>query len=332
MKRFAIFTAMALAAAGYAVAQVYPQRPITFVVPYTPGGSSDIMTRIVQEKLSVRLGQPVIVDNRPGATGNVGGAFVANAKPDGYTLLVQSTVIGMFPHVLPSMPYDPIKGFAMVGTIAESPTIIAVNAASKLRSMADMVMAAKQKPGGLNIGTGGAGSPAHLVAEQMAKLNGFKVTHIAYRGTAPAVNDLLAGTLDAVSVSIGAIQPQLISGNARAIVIASPNRSALGPDVQTTKDAGFASMNGGVRYFLGAPAATPRPIIDRLSRELDLVLQDPAIAFVECLQVLQLLEMKVVDVRPVGFGVDPILIGLHIELVVEERRAHRFAHHRHALL
>jgi len=278
MKRFAIFTAMALAAAGYAVAQVYPQRPITFVVPYTPGGSSDIMTRIVQEKLSVRLGQPVIIDNRPGATGNVGGAFVANAKPDGYTLLVQSTVIGMFPHVLPLMPYDPIKGFAMVGTIAESPTIIAVNAASKLRSMSDMVMAARQKPGGLNIGTGGAGSPAHLVAEQMAKLNGFKVTHIAYRGTAPAVNDLLAGTLDAVSVSIGAIQPQLMSGHARAIVIASPNRSALGPDVQTTKDAGFASMNGGVRYFLGAPAATPRPIIDRLSRELDLVLQEPAIA------------------------------------------------------
>lgn len=278
MKRFAISIALVLATAGNGWSQAFPQRPITLVVPYTPGGSSDIMTRIVQEKLSVRLGQPVIIDNRPGATGNVGGAFVASAKPDGYTLLVQSTVIGMFPHVIASMPYDPLKGFAMVGTIAESPTIIAVRAASNLKSMADMVAMAKQKPGGVNIGTGGAGSPAHLVAEQMARLNGFKVTHVAYRGTAPAVTDLLGGTLDAVSVSIGAIQPFLVSGQARAIVIASPARSLLSPDLQTTKDAGFAVMNGGVRFFLGAPAGTPRPVIDRLAKELDAVLQDPGTA------------------------------------------------------
>ena len=277
MKRFAISIALALAAAGSALSQTYPQRPITFVVPYTPGGSSDIMTRIVQERLSVRLGQPVVIDNRPGATGNVGGAYVANAKPDGYTMLVQSTVIGMFPHVLNAMSYDPLKAFAMVGTIAESPTIIAVNASSKLKTMADLVAAAKQKPGGLNIGTGGAGSPAHLVAELMAKLNGFKITHISYKGTAPAVKDLLGGTLDAVSVSIGAIQSQLVGGQARAVVVASPVRSALNPDLPTTKDAGFAPMNGGVRYFLGAPAGTPRPIIDRVAKELDLVLQEPGV-------------------------------------------------------
>ena len=277
MKRFAISIALVLAAAGNAWSQAYPQRPITFVVPYAPGGSTDIMTRIVQEKLSARLGQPVVIDNRPGATGNVGGAFVANSRPDGYTMLVQSTVIGMFPHVLPSLSYDPLKGFAMVGTIAESPTIIAVSASSKIRSMADMVALAKQKPGGLNIGTGGAGSPAHLVAEQMAKLNGFKVTHVAYRGTAPAVTDLLGGTLDAVSVSIGAIQAFLVSGQARAVVIASPTRSAINPNLPTTKDAGFAVMNGGVRFFLGAPAGTPRPVIDRVAKELDLVLQDPVV-------------------------------------------------------
>ena len=277
MKHFALSIALALAAAGNAAAQTYPQRPITFVVPYTPGGSSDIMTRIVQEKLSARLGQSVVIGNRPGATGNVGGTFVANAKPDGYTMLVQSTVIGMFPHVLPSLQYDPLKSFAMVGTIAESPTIIAVNASSKIRTMGDLVALARQKPGGANIGTGGAGSPAHLVAEQMAKLNGFKVTHVAYRGTAPAVNDLLAGTLDGVSVSIGAIQSFLVSGQARAIVVASPTRSPLGPDVPTTKEAGFAVMNGGVRYFLAAPAGTPRPIVDRVSKEMDVVLQDPSV-------------------------------------------------------
>lgn len=278
MKRFAISVALVLAAAGNAWSQAYPQRPITLVVPYTPGGSTDIMTRIVQEKLSVRLVQPVLIENRPGATGNVGGAFVANAKPDGYTLLVQSTVIGMFPHAFTSLPYDPLKGFAMVGTIAESPTVIAVSATSKLKSMADMVEMAKQKPGGVNIGTGGTGSPAHLVAEQMAKLNGFKVTHVAYRGTAPAVTDVLGGTLDAVSVSIGAIQSFLVGGQLRAIVIASPTRSALGPDVQTTREAGFAVMNGGVRFFLGAPAGTPRPVVDRIAKELDVVLQDPGIA------------------------------------------------------
>ena len=278
MKRFAMSIILMLALVGQAFAQGYPERPIIFVVPYTPGGSSDIMIRIVQQKLGARLGQSIILENRPGATGNVGGAIVANAKPDGYTLLVQSTVIGMFPHVLPTMAYDPLKAFAMVGTIAESPTIIAVKAASALKSMSDIVAAAKQKPGGLNIGTGGSGSPAHLVAEQMAKLNGFEVTHVPYKGTGPVLQDLLAGTLDAASVSIGAIQSLLVTGRVRAVVIASPTRSSLGPEVQTTKEAGFAPMNGGVRYFLGAPAGTPRPVIDRIAKELNVVLQDPAIA------------------------------------------------------
>ncbi len=277
MKRFAISIALALAFAGHALGQAFPQRPITIVLPYAPGGSTDIMTRAVQQKLSDRLGQPIVIEYKPGATGNVGGAYVAQAKPDGYTLLAQSTIIGMFPHVIRSMSYDPLKAFAMVGTIAESPTIIAVGANSSLKSMADLVALAKQKPGGVNIGTGGTGSPAHLVAEQMAKLNGFKVTHVPYKGTAPAIVDLLAGSVDGVSVSVGAIQSQLTGGRARAIVIASPTPSKLAPGVQTTKEAGFAPMNGGVRFFLGAPAGTPRPIIDTIAKELDVVLQDPAI-------------------------------------------------------
>jgi tripartite-type tricarboxylate transporter receptor subunit TctC len=231
--------------------------------------------RILQPKMAEKLGQPIVIDYKPGASGNIGGAYVAKAKPDGYTLYMQSTIMGMYPHVFNNLQFDPMKDFAMIGSMVESPTVFVVDASSPYKTLADIVADAKKKPGGLNVGSGGTGSPAHLAAEQLARLNGFKITHIPYKGTAPVLTDLLGGRLDFASLSVGAVQTFLQNGQARAVVIASPNRSPIVPNVPTTKEAGFAEMNGGVRYFLAAPAGTPKDRIAILNAALDIALQDP---------------------------------------------------------
>jgi tripartite-type tricarboxylate transporter receptor subunit TctC len=163
-----ILLALVLAAAGAVMtavpvaAQVFPARPISIVVPFPAGGGTDVLVRLIQEKMASELGQPLVLDNKPGATGNIGGSYVANAAPDGYTLLVQATIIGMFPHIFANLPYDPIRDFVPLGGIAESPTVIVVNAVSTVTTLADLINEARAKPGALNFGTAGVGSPQHL--------------------------------------------------------------------------------------------------------------------------------------------------------------------------
>jgi tripartite-type tricarboxylate transporter receptor subunit TctC len=261
--------------AATAIAQSGSGQNLTVVVPYTPGGSTDIAMRILQPKLSALLGQPVVIDYKPGAGGNIGSAYVAKSKPDGQTLLMQATIMGMYPHVYATLPFDPFKDLVAVASMVESPTVFVVGASSPYKTMADLVAEARKRPGGVNVASGGTGSPAHLAAEQLAKLNGFKITHIPYKGTAPVFSDLLGGRLDFASLSVGAIMAQLQGGQVRALVVASPARSAIAPEVPTTKEAGLAEMSGGVRFFLAAPAGTSRSRINAVSAAVDTALQDP---------------------------------------------------------
>ena len=272
--RYLVVFLMSLFASA-ALAQGVAAQNLTIVVPYTPGGSTDIAIRILQPKLSALLGQSVVIDYKPGAGGNIGAAYVAKSKPDGQTLLMQATIMGMYPHVYASLPYDPFKDFAAVASLVESPTVFVVGASSPYKTMAELVAEARKRPGGLNVASGGTGSPAHLAAEQLAKLNGFKITHIPYKGTAPVFSDLLGGRLDFASLSVGAVMAQLQAGQARALVVASVARSPIAPEVPTTKEAGLAEMSGGVRFFLAAAAGTSRSRINALSAAVDAALQDP---------------------------------------------------------
>lgn len=268
--------AVALGAARVlpARAQAYPSRAITLVVPYTPGGTTDNIVRAIQNKLSEQLGQPVIIENRPGASGNVGNRSVARAVPDGYTIGIMPTTVGTFPLMAQNLGYDPMDDLTYIGGVAETPSIIIVRKDSPVRSFADLVAMARTRPGGINVGSGGVGGAGHLVILTLGKLNNFPVTHVAYKGTAPAVNDLLGGNIDAASMAIGGVKGQVDGGVVRPVLVASVKRNALLRDVPVMEDLGMKGVNGGVGFVLAAPSKTPREIVERLHSALDRVLQD----------------------------------------------------------
>ena len=268
--------ALALGAARVlpARAQSYPSKAITLVVPYTPGGTTDNIVRAIQNKLSEQLGQPVIIENRPGASGNVGNRSVARAAPDGYTIGIMPTTVGTFPLMAQNLGYDPMDDLTYIGGVAETPSIIIVRKDSPVRSFADLVAMARTRSGGINVGSGGVGGAGHLVILTLGKLNNFPVTHVAYKGTAPAVNDLLGGNIDAASMAIGGVKGQVDGGVVRPVLVASVKRNPLLRDVPVMEDFGLKGVNGGVGYVLAVPSKTPREIVERLHGALDRVLQD----------------------------------------------------------
>ena len=266
-------TAALFAAAG-AFAQTYPARPIRLVVPYTPGGTTDNIVRAIQNKLSEQLGQPVIIENRPGASGNVGNRSVARAAPDGYTIGIMPTTVGTFTLMAQNLGYDPMEDLTYIGGVAETPSIIIVRKDSPVRSFADLVAMARTRSGGINVGSGGVGGAGHLVILTLGKLNNFPVTHVAYKGTAPAVNDLLGGNIDAASMAIGGVKGQVDGGVVRPVLVASVKRNPLLRDVPVMEDMGMKGVNGGVGYVLAVSSKTPREIVERLHGALDRVLQD----------------------------------------------------------
>lgn len=274
IRALATLAAGLLLAAGGARGQTYPAHPITLVVPYTPGGTTDNIIRLLQPKLSQVLEQPIVVENRPGASGNVGNRSVANARPDGYTIGVMPTTVGTFPLMAQNIGYDPMADFAFIGTVAETPSVLLVRKDSPVKTMQDLVQLARSRPGGINVGSGGVGGAGHLVILALGKLNNFQVTHVAYKGTAPAITDLVGGAIDAASMAIGGARGQVDSGIVRPVLVASNQRSPLLPEVPVMKDFGFRSVNGGVGYVLAAPAKTPREIVEKLHDALDRVLQD----------------------------------------------------------
>lgn len=272
-----VFGLIALAIVGVpaASAQTFPSQPIRVVVPFPAGGGTDILMRIIQDKYAARLGQPVVIDNRPGASGNIGSGVVAKSTPDGYTLLVQGTIVGIYPTVFANLPYDPFKDFFYIGGIAESPAVVVVNPNSKLKTIGDLIEEGKKRP--LNFASAGVGAPQHLATERLARINKTQLTHVPYKGSATAVADLLAGVLDFGSLSLSSVLTLVQEGKLRAIAVVSDRRTKMLPDVPTIKEAGFGDVSGTIRFFLAAPAGTPPVAVEKLSSNLQAVIKDPDI-------------------------------------------------------
>jgi tripartite-type tricarboxylate transporter receptor subunit TctC len=271
------FAAIALIAAIGAVvpaaAQPYPNRPITLVVPFPPGGSATIVARSIADKLGEALGQQIVVDNRGGAAGSIGARQVAKSAPDGYTILLAFTgTLAVSPLIFANTGYDPRKDFAAIGLVGEAPSVFAAHPAVPAQSVADLIKLAKASPGRFHFGSPGIGTINHLAGELFASMADIKLTHVPYKGTGPAVTDLLGGHIALMFVPIPAAHGNVTSGMLRALGVTSARRSRLLPDVPTVAESGLPGFEVVQRSALLAPAGTPRHIIERLNRELNAVL------------------------------------------------------------
>jgi tripartite-type tricarboxylate transporter receptor subunit TctC len=266
---FIVFvSALAVCAPATAGAQVYPQRPIRFVVPFPAGGFSDVTGRVMAQKLSEALGQPIISDNRPGASGNIGADIVAKATPDGYTFLVNAINFVINPSVI-KPPFDPVRDFAGVSQIASGPPlVVTVSAASPWRNVKDIIAAAKAQPGKLRFATSGLGSSPHLTVELLKSTTGIDVVQVPFKGAALALSSVIGGDIEVVFPNLPVVLAHLESGRLRAIAVSSAKRSRALPDIPTMAESGLQGFD--IQNFLGllAPARTPRPILEKLSAEI----------------------------------------------------------------
>lgn len=277
-RRGLIAGACALLATGGALAQGdWPTgRVITWVVPYPPGGSTDVLGRAVAQKLNGSLGTNVIVDNRAGATGTIGAAYVAKSAPDGYTLL--GTSIGpqaIAPHLMGKLPYDPIGSFAPVITIGTIPHILVVGANQPYRSVADLLAAAKAQPGKLAFASGGTGTILQMQGELLAQQTGSRFIHVPYKGDTPALQDTLGEQVNFMFAPAAAALPHVQSGRLRALAVTSAARLKALPDVPTMGEAGIKDFVVEQWQAVFAPAGTPAPIVDRLNRDINAALKTP---------------------------------------------------------
>jgi tripartite-type tricarboxylate transporter receptor subunit TctC len=269
--RKSLFIAGAAIAAAFtsAQAQNYPTRPITLVIPFAPGGSTTIVGRGVAEKMGELLGEKIIVDNRPGAGGTVGTRAVAKSEPDGYTLLLGYTgTLAIGPSLYKNVGYDPRKDFAPIGMIGNAPNSLVVNPSFPAKTVAELISYAKANPGTVNFGSAGAGTASHITGEYFARAAGIKLVHIPYKGTGPALTDLLGGHIPMAFAPIPASHTNVAAGKLRALAVTSTQRSGLLPDVPTIAESGLPGFDASLYYGLAAPAGTPRPIIDKLNKAL----------------------------------------------------------------
>jgi tripartite-type tricarboxylate transporter receptor subunit TctC len=264
------FPGLALAQAGY------PDKPIRLIVPFPPGGGTDILGRIVGDKLSTTLGWKVVVENKAGAGGTVGLDAASKAKPDGYTLVIaQTSNLSIAPSIMSGLPYDPVKNFAPVRLIAAVPLAIVVGANSPIKSMGDLVAAAKANPGKLLFASPGNATVAHLAGEYFQKVAGVKYTHVPYKGTAQALPDVISGRASFFVASIESATAQVKSGQLRAIAVTSLKRAPQWPDVPTVAESGYPGFEAITWFGVAVPAGTPAPIVARLDAEVSKVLDAP---------------------------------------------------------
>ena len=255
----------------------YPDKPIRFVVPYPPGGGTDVVARIVQPRLQALLGQNIVIDNRGGAGGSLGTENVAKAQPDGYTVLFTLSSHTINPAIFPKLPYDTIKDFEPVGLVASLPQLLAAAPNLQVRSVADLVAQAKAAPDKFSFASVGNGSPGHLAGELMVLRTGAKMAHIPYRGGGPAVTDVMGGQVPLIWVSIPAAAAQVKAGKLHALAVSTVKRSPAFPDVPTMQEAGVPDFEVDSWYAMLVPAKTPRAIIDKLNKALNTVLAEPAV-------------------------------------------------------
>jgi tripartite-type tricarboxylate transporter receptor subunit TctC len=273
--RIALFAA--LLAAAQAAAQPYPARPIRMVVPLSAGGFADVPARIIAPRLSEALGQTVFVENKPGAGATIGTEFVAKSKPDGYTLLFTGT-----PHVISqalykNLPYDPLKDFASVMLVASGPYVLVVNPQLPVRSVQELIAAAKAQPGKIDYASSGNGSAQHLVSAMFASMAGIDLSHVPYKGSGPAMQDLLSGQVKVSFAGIPNVMPHVKAGKLRALAVSTPIRSPDLPDVPTVAEAGVPGYDATLWLALLAPAGTPNEIVQKLYADTAKVLRDPEV-------------------------------------------------------
>ncbi|GAA5234660.1 tripartite tricarboxylate transporter substrate binding protein [Verticiella sediminum] len=257
-----------LAAAGLAApahAADYPERPIRLVLPYPPGGPTDLLARVVAMEMSQSLGQQVVVDNRPGASGMIGAEAVARAKPDGYTFLANASLHVINPTIYPEMRYDALQDFAPITQLADVPLVLVVPANGTIRSVQDVVASAKARDGGLSFGSAGTASSQQLAGESFRMATGLPMLHVPYKGSAPALADLIGGQLDFMFDSMPSAMPFIQSGQLRAIAVTTPQRVPALPDVPTVAESGYPGFAISTWYGFWAPQGTPEEIVQTLS-------------------------------------------------------------------
>jgi len=253
-----------------AAAQDFPTRVIRLVVPYPPGGPTDVAARIIANAMSAKLGQPIVIENKPeGAAGTVGGRYVASADPDGYTLVMSQVGSLTVAPFLYKLDYDPIKDFAPIGIVAETPEILTINPSLPANTVAEFVAYAKSNPGKLDFASPGVGTLPHLLGEQLQLAAGIKLTHVPYRGAGPAVSDLLGGQVQVMFDSTSVMLPHIQADRLRALAISSAKRISQIPNVPTVAEAGYPQLTESLWTALLVPAATPAPIIQKLNTALN---------------------------------------------------------------
>lgn len=270
----AALAAAALSGPGAVQAQGYPDHPIRFIVPYPPGGGTDVIARIVQGKLQAALGQNIIIDNKGGAGGSVGTDIVAKAPADGYTVLFTLNSHTVNPAIYAKLPFDTLKDFEPVGTVASLPQILVAHPQFAANTVAELIALAKAKPDTLAYASVGVGSPGHLAGELFKLRTGTQMTHVPYRGGGPAVTDVMGGQVPLLWVSIPAAAQHVKSGKLKALGVSTLKRSAAFPDVPTLQEAGVADFEVDSWYAMFVPAKTPKPAIAKLNQALNTALQD----------------------------------------------------------
>jgi tripartite-type tricarboxylate transporter receptor subunit TctC len=256
----------------------WPDRPIRLIVPFPPAGGTDVISREVSAKVGAAAGWNIVVDNRPGAGGNIGLDAVAKAAPDGYTIgMGQTANLAINPTLYPKMPYDPVRDFALVTTVASQPNVLVVAKAAPYRTVAEFVAAAKAKRGGLTAGNAGSGTVGHLAGEMFARRAGVEFVSVPYRGAGPVVTDLLAGRVDLFFANPLAVKGTLESGDLRAIAVTSAERMRTLPDVPTIAESGYAGFEAVNWTGLVSPARTPAPVVARLNEEVRKALRQEAV-------------------------------------------------------
>jgi len=260
--------------ASEAASVAYPERAITIVVPYSPGGGVDIVTRIVTKKMAEELGQSFVVENKPGAGTNIGMDYVARSNPDGYTLYTASNTITTSKALYSKLSFDPTTDFTAVGKIGQAPIVLVVNADSPFKTLQDLVDHGRQNPDALNFGTAGVGSSGHLASELLVRSAGMKAVHVPYKGGSPAITDLLGGRLSFMSINPLEVISHIQSGKLRPLAVLNAAGTPLLPDLKTAQDQGVKDLDATVWWGIVAPTGTPAPIVAKLNTALNAALND----------------------------------------------------------
>jgi tripartite-type tricarboxylate transporter receptor subunit TctC len=265
--RFLLALLLAFATAANAQ-DAWPSKPIRFILPFPPGGGTDILGRLIAERLSAQLGQPVVTENRGGAGGNVGTEAAAKSAPDGYTIVLVAPSLAISPTLYGKLNYDPVKDFVPVSLVATVPNVMVTQPSLPVQNLSEFIAYVKGKPGALNFGSGGAGTSNHLAGELFNLVTGAKLVHVPYKGVNLAMQDVLAGNVHLVFIGIPAAAPHIKAGKLRALALVAPQRSSALPEVPTVAEAGLRDFEVTRWYGVLAPAGTPKNIVTRLNTEL----------------------------------------------------------------